>query len=253
MASWVVISGLLRDGREPSLLLAGETLGSIVVPDLQETGPPHEAAPLLEIVVCAVATSVPALFIPAARVRGEKHASRSKACVELAEDSRDFADRDVEERSIGEDAVKAFVGQIQGEKVLVPDLGSGERLRHADEGRRSVESGRLMAEELECAQVATRATAQVEDPQGCLAPNGFEQSLDVLRDIVVARSFPKARGALLVVLESAMRDFRKCSIEAFGHGLNIAHRLPESTRVDAFVGVDLLSAGRGDRRASAGY
>ena len=55
--------------------------------------------------------------------------------------------------------------------------------------------------------IATRTTAEVEDPKRSLTLDRFEQCVDVLRDVVVAGPLPELACAVFVVGERFLGDF----------------------------------------------
>ena len=72
----------------------------------------------------------------------------------------------------------------------------------------AVEAGRRVAAREEREQVAAGTAAEVEDARGGRRIDRIEQRLDVLGDVVVARSFPEAVGVGVVVGEGGTTGSR---------------------------------------------
>ena len=123
----------------------------------------HVASPRREIVPGAIALALPACGVGPVRVRREEDAARPQRRMELAKNARQLLRGHMEERGVGEDAVEASARQIERQEILMPHLASGVGTRHGDEARRAVEPDGLVAEGAKTHQIATGATAEIED------------------------------------------------------------------------------------------
>ncbi|MCY1444148.1 hypothetical protein D9M71_606010 [compost metagenome] len=112
----------------------------------------------------------------------------------------------MEQAGVGEDAVEALGGQVEGEEILMPDFATGVGAGHGDEVLGAVQANGLVAQAGERPQVAPRATAEVEDAEGSIATDVPQQGLDVLADVVVAGAFAEAFGSAVVVVQGGGSD-----------------------------------------------
>src|SRR5437868_12927121 len=102
-----------RDGTQfaphrckPRLLLARQPGRSIVMSELGETCLFHVAAPRFERMEDAVAISLPAFFVIAARIRAHQHAVDPQRRVKLRQYTRKLLTRNVEQRGVRKHAVE---------------------------------------------------------------------------------------------------------------------------------------------------
>src|SRR5258706_14845782 len=79
--------GLAPHARQPWLLLAWQSCWPVVVLELDEARVRQVAAPRLEIVVRAVAPSVPAFLVRATWIGAEQDAAGAERCVQLPENA----------------------------------------------------------------------------------------------------------------------------------------------------------------------
>src|SRR5690606_38956200 len=96
---------------QPRLLIARQTGRTVVVLKLIETGVAHQRPPALEIVVDAITAAVPSLLILSTRVRTEQHATRLERAVQIAQHTRQFLQRNMEQHRVGKNAVEMGWGQ----------------------------------------------------------------------------------------------------------------------------------------------
>src|SRR6185295_10346431 len=76
---------------QPGLLLAWQARRPVVVFELGETRLPEIAAPRLQVVVGAIASTVPAFLVVAARIGAEQHAPGLQARVQFTQHARQLA------------------------------------------------------------------------------------------------------------------------------------------------------------------
>src|SRR5256714_808461 len=198
------------DGGEPWLLLARQALGSIVMRELDKSRTRHVAAPGVDSVIGSVAAAIPSFFVLAVRVRAEKDSARLERRAQLAQNARQFLRRDMKQGSVCEHAVEPACGQIQLEKVLLPHFAAGMIARHRREALDSIDADRRMTQLGEGSKVAAGPAAEVENRERRAALDALQQSLDVLADVVIARTFPERIGAFLIVVERTGDDGGHC-------------------------------------------
>ena len=177
--------------------------------DLLESRAGQVLAPRREIVIRPVATAIPAFLVLPAGIGAEQHAARLERRVQFAEHARQFLGRHVEQRGVGEHAVEAARGQLEAQKILLPDLAAAIGAGHRGEARRAFEADRDVAEFGERLEVAPRPAAEIENRERRLALDVLQQRLDVLAHVVIARAGPEIVGALVVVLQRAARRSRR--------------------------------------------
>src|SRR3972149_11532435 len=117
--------------RKPGLLLARQALGPVVVLQLDDPGASHEVPPGLRIMKRAVAPVVPALLVMPVRIGAEQYAARLQRRMQLAQDPRQLLAGHMKQHRIGEYAVEALIGQIEGKKILPPHLAAADLTRPA--------------------------------------------------------------------------------------------------------------------------
>ncbi|EDM81556.1 hypothetical protein PPSIR1_21604 [Plesiocystis pacifica SIR-1] len=167
--------------------------------DALEAGRHGEHAPRLQGQVGAVAQPLLALDVGAPGVAAKQHAARHQGAAKVPEHPAELLRGHVEEHRVGEDAVEALGGQVEGEEVLMPDLAPGRGPSHGHERGRAVEADRVVPARAEGREVAPRPAAQVEDALGRRPGQVAEQGVHVLRDVVVLGPLAEVLGALLVV------------------------------------------------------
>src|ERR1700687_4319822 len=93
----------------------------------------------------AVAAGAPAFLIRAARVGAEQHAAGLQRRVQLLQHAWQRLTRDMEQRGVGENAVKVRGRQIEMQEILLPDVAASRVTRHCDEALGAIEADRAMA------------------------------------------------------------------------------------------------------------
>ena len=88
------------------------------MPDLFEASREGKTLPGFEIVIGAVAGSLPAFFALAAGIGGEEYASRAKAFEEFAENPQDLLAGNVEQAGVCEYAVEVSGGELESQEIL---------------------------------------------------------------------------------------------------------------------------------------
>jgi hypothetical protein len=166
----------------------------------------EQLAPALELEIAAIARAVPAFAPIAAGIRREDHAACLERSPELAEDARQLGGGNVKERCVREDAVKASLGELQREKVLVEHFAPGVGARHLAERSAAVEPHDLMADRAEIGEVSARTATEVEEGEWRGALEALEERGVVLGDVVVPCAFPEGAGGGLVVGQRAGGD-----------------------------------------------
>src|SRR5690606_4259869 len=97
----------------------------------------------------------------------------------------------------------------------MPDLATGFP-RHGDEGLGAIKSYRLMAQLSEGLQIAPRPAANIQDSRRRLNLDVAQQRIDILRHVMISRSFTKGLGALTIMVECALGD--ELQVVGVGHG-----------------------------------
>src|SRR4029077_17694359 len=90
-------------------------------------------------------------------------------------------------RAAGRGPGKRGGGEGGGQEVLVPDVAPGGGARHGDEARRGVEPDRLVAEGAKAPEIATGATAEIENRERAWPLEARPQRVHVLADVMVLR------------------------------------------------------------------
>ena len=196
---------LAPERREPWLLGARLPGRPIVVLDLAEPGGGHVGAPRLDGVECAVAPGAEPFVVSSVRVRAEEDAARPERCPKVAENASELLRRDMKERRVGEDSVKAAGGQREVEKALVEDF-AARAARHLYEGRGAVEPYGLVTEGAEVGEVTPRAAAEVEDRERRRTFDRAQKSRIILRHVVVAGAVAERLRRRFVVGHGAGGD-----------------------------------------------
>src|SRR5204862_8024467 len=96
----------------------------------------------------------------------------------------------MEQRGVGKNPVKAALGQLHREEILMQDLAARMRLCHDDKLQRSIEPHRFMSQRSKVDEVAAGAAPEIQDRIGGLTLYRIEQGRIVLADIVVSRTAP---------------------------------------------------------------
>ncbi len=121
------------NGRQPRLPMARKPWWPEITLHLDESDGGDVIAPGVEFEEAAIAIAAKTFLVVSSRVRAEQDTSRFQGRCEFEQNPRQFLARHVEERRIGEHAVKAALRQDHGEKVLVENVTSGIGARHGDE------------------------------------------------------------------------------------------------------------------------
>ena len=124
--------------------------------------PADPARPTLEIVIDPVALFIPTLLALAAGVGAEEHAAGPQSREKSVQNALQVRSGDMEDRRIGENAVKAFGGKIESQKILVQDLAPRVAARHGAEGLAAVEPGGQDAPFRQRLEVTPRPAPEVE-------------------------------------------------------------------------------------------
>jgi hypothetical protein len=105
----------------------------------------------------------------------------------------------MEQGRVCKNAVKATLGQLQRQKILMEDLALRMGARHGDEVLRSVESHGFVPQGSEVTEVAAGSTTEIKDGIRRVALYCIEKCRVILADIVVSRAVPESPGEPIVV------------------------------------------------------
>src|SRR5437762_12587579 len=112
----------------------------------------------------------------------------------------------MEQRRICKNAVKAVIGQLHRQKILVENLALRMRASHGDELPRSVEPHRFVPQRSEMAEIAAGSTTEIEDGIRRVALHCIEECRVVLADIVMSRAVPESPGEPIVIRDRRIRE-----------------------------------------------
>src|SRR5882724_10382001 len=90
-----------------------------------------------------------------------------------------------------QNAVKAALGQLHRQEILMENLALRMRARHGHELKRPVEPHGFVTQGSEVTQIPARSTAKIKDGIRRLALDRVEECHAVLADIVVPRAVPE--------------------------------------------------------------
>src|SRR5205085_1963174 len=103
------------------------------------------------------------------------------------------------QRGVGENPVKAALGQLHREEILMQDLAARVRLRHGDKLARSVEAYGFVPQRSKVNEVAAGTAPEIQDRIGPLTLYRIEQGRVILADIVVSRTVPEGSCEPIVI------------------------------------------------------
>ncbi len=106
--------------------------------ELREAGMRQVTTPRAQVMVSAVALAVPTFLVLAMRIRAEQHTRGFQCGMQLSQYARQFLRRHMEQRRVGEDAVKTLTWKVKRREVLLPNDAPGVGTRHGNKGGRSV-------------------------------------------------------------------------------------------------------------------
>src|SRR5271169_6842640 len=115
---------LAPNGREPGLPVSRQARRAIVMVQLNETGRSHVIAPGVEVEEAGIAIVAEALFVVSSRVRREQNTARLHRSEQFQQNPRQFLARDMEQRGVGKNPIKAALRQSHSKQILVQDLAS---------------------------------------------------------------------------------------------------------------------------------
>ena len=126
--------------------------------------------------------------------------------MQLAQHTRQFLIRHMEQRGVGEHAVEVLGRQVECQEVLRQHLAAAVRARQRGQFGRAVQADGAVTERLERHQVAPRAAAEVEQVERRRAVDVAQQGGDVLADGVITCAGPAAGGVLVVMRQREVGD-----------------------------------------------
>ena len=153
----------------------------------------------------AVAPVIPAFLTLAVRVRAEQNAARFEGRVQLQKHAGQFLAGYMKERSVGEYAIEAVIGEVESEEALLPHCETLSA-RHCDEARGTFQAYWGVTELDKRPEIAARPAAKVEDRQGRLPLDVLQQRRNVLADVVPVRAVPETLGLFVIVLQRPAGD-----------------------------------------------
>ena len=164
-----------------------------------EAGICRQRAPSFPIVIAAVPAAAPAFFVIAPRIGAEEYAERLQSSPKLAQDARQFLTGDMKKRRISEHAIEEFRRKMKLEKILLPDFAAAERTCELNEPWRAFQSDRFVAEFLKRFQIPAGTAAEIENLEWSGTRQVPQQSVTVLRHIMIACALPKTFRMLVIV------------------------------------------------------
>src|ERR1700738_3251180 len=105
----------------------------------------------------------------------------------------------MEQRSVCKNAVKAALGQLHHQEILIENLASRIRARHGDELLRSVEPYGFVPQGSEVTELPAVSAAKIKDRIRRFALYRVEERRVVLANIMVSCAVPESSGKLIVI------------------------------------------------------
>src|SRR5581483_10573026 len=99
------------------------------------------------------------------------------------------------------------LGQVELEKILLPDFAAAISARHGGELRDALQTYCNVAQFGEDLKVASRAAAKIEYGEGRFTHDMLQHRCDVLADVVIASAFPEILGMPVVEIQRHVGDF----------------------------------------------
>ena len=137
--------------------------------DLGEARSDEKLLPSRPIAITTVPFAAPAFLVFAARIGTKEDTVGLQHCPKLFQNSRQLLAWHMEQRCVGEDAIKKFRRQVELQKILAPNFAAAVSTRQFDEARRAVKTDRLMAQFAEYLQISPGTAAKVEYAKGSRA------------------------------------------------------------------------------------
>src|SRR5439155_22668002 len=134
----------------------------------------------VEIKEAGIAIVAQALLVVPSRIGGEQHTAPLQRLEQFQQNLQQFPAGYVEQRGVCKNAVKAALGQLHRQKILVKDLALRMRTRHGHELLRSVEPHGLVPQGSEMKEIAAGPTAKIKDSIRRLALYRVEECRVVL-------------------------------------------------------------------------
>src|SRR5258708_16449308 len=106
----------------------------------------------------------------------------------------------MEQRGVGENAVKVRGRQIEMQEILLPDVAASRVTRHCNDALGAIEADRAMAKCGEGVEITPRSAAKSQNRKRRLDFDMVQQRRDVLRDVVVTRAVAEIFRVRVVVL-----------------------------------------------------
>jgi hypothetical protein len=106
----------------------------------------------------------------------------------------------MEQRGVGENAVKVRGRQLEMQEILLPDVAASRVTRHCNEALGAIEADRAMAQCGEGLEISPRPAVEIQNRKRRLDFDMVQQRRDVLRDVVVARAVAEIFRVRVVLL-----------------------------------------------------
>ena len=105
----------------------------------------------------------------------------------------------MEQPGVCENAVKAALGQLHGQEILMKNLAPRTRARHGHELQGSVEPYGFVPQGSEVTEIPAGSAANIKDGIRRLALYRVEECRVVLPDIMASRDIPESPGKPIVI------------------------------------------------------
>src|SRR5215472_5677209 len=179
---------------------------AVVMAHLHEAGRSDVIAPGVEIKEAGIAIVAQPLLVVSPRIGGERHTVRPQRFEQFQQNPRQFLAGHMEQRRVCKNAVKAILGQLHRQKILMEDLALRMRARHGDEMPRSIEPHGFVPQGSEVTEIPAGSTTEIKNGKGRLALYRIKECRIILADIVVSRAIPESPGEPIVIRDRRVRE-----------------------------------------------
>src|ERR1700748_89211 len=122
----------------------------------------------------------------------------------------------MEQRSIGKNTVEVRSGQIQVQKILMPDRATRRLACHGNEALGSIETDCVMTKTGKGLEIPAGSTAEIQNRERRFSFDGSQQCRNILRDVVVTRADAEVFRVDVIVLQGDSTDL----VEVVGVGFH---------------------------------
>jgi hypothetical protein len=125
---------------------------------------------------------------------------------QFQQNPRQFLAGHMEQRRVCKNAVKAILGQLHRQKILMEDLALRMRARHGDEVPGSIEPHGFVPQGSEVTEIPAGSTTEIENGKGRLALYRIKECRIILTDIVMSRALSESPGEPIVIRDRRVRE-----------------------------------------------